>query len=155
MDKLRPVSLTPTLAKVAEGLVGRWMMEDMNPNLDQKQFGNRKHRFTSHYLVQLVQYAYHALEDGQSADLLAIDYSKAFDRVDINVALKKLIQMNVRPQLLPWIGNFLSGRRHCVRANGTTSTWFETTCGVPQGTKLGPVVFLAMVNDVVQAHADR
>ncbi len=155
LDKLRPVSLTSTLAKVAESFVSKWMMEDMAPNLDHRQFGNRKGRSTNHYLVQLVQYAYQALEDGHTADLLTIDYSKAFDRVDATVALRRLLQMDVRRQLLPWVGNFLSGRRHCVKANGAISDWVMVTCGVPQGTKLGPVIFLAMVDDVAQWHVDR
>ena len=94
MDKLRPVSLTPTLAKVAESFITRWMMADMESSLDHSQFGNRKGRSTNHYLLQLVQYAHQALQDGQSADFLAIDCSKAFDRVNITVALNKLLNMN-------------------------------------------------------------
>ena len=89
------------------------------------------------------------------ADFLAIDYSKAFDRVDITVALHKLLQMGVRHELLPWVGDFLSGHRQRTRVNGTTSNWFEVTCGVPQGTTLGPVIFLAMVNSVAEHHGDR
>ena len=101
MDKLRPVSLTSTLAKVAESFITRWMMGDMESSLDHSQFGNRKGRSTNHYLVQLVQYPHQALQDGQSADFLAIDYSKAFDRVDKTVALNKLLNMNVRREISP------------------------------------------------------
>ena len=61
----------------------------------------------------------------------------------------------IQPWLLPWVGDFLSGRRQRTRVNGTTSNWFEVTCGVPQGTKLGPVIFLAMVNSVAEHHGDR
>ena len=53
------------------------------------------------------------------------------------------------------MGDFLAGRRQRTRVNGTTSTWFEVTCGVPQGSKLGPVIFLAMVNSVAEHHGDR
>ena len=102
-----------------------------------------------------MQHAFQALEDGYCADLLAIDYSKAFDRVDITVALHKLIQMEVRRELLPWIGDFLRDRKQMVKVNGTTSEWSQVTCGVPQGTKVGPVVFLAMVNNVLENHKDR
>lgn len=93
IDELRPVSLTPTLAKVAESFIAKWMMEDMSSQLDLRQFGNWKAISTSHYLVQLVQYLHQALEGGSRAHLLAIYYSKAFDRVDITVALQKLIHM--------------------------------------------------------------
>jgi len=56
--------------------------------------------------------------------------------------------MHVRPALLPWTADFLTDREQCVRLLSHTSDWSRTTCGVPQGTKVGPVVFLAMVNDV-------
>ena len=127
----------------------------MESSLDHSQFGNRKGRSTNHYLVQLVQYAHQALQDGRSADFLAIDYSKAFDRVDITVALNKLLNMNVRKEILPWIGSFLSGRKQRVKVNGATSDWYDVTCGVPQGTKVGPVVFLAMVNNVAEFQPNR
>ena len=155
MDKLQPVSLTPALAKVAETFINSWIMEDMKPNLDPRQFGNRKARSTTHYLVLLVQLAFQALEDGLGDDFLATGYIKAFDRVDITVAIHKLLQMGVRRELLLLVGDFLSGRRQRTRVNGITSNWFEVTLGVPQGTKLGPVIFLAMVNSVAEHHGDR
>ena len=79
----------------------------------------------------------------------------AFDRVDITVALNKQLVMNVRREILPWIGSFLSGRKQRVRVNGATSDWYDVTCGVPQGTKVGPVVFLAMVNTVAELQHNR
>ena len=120
----RCLLITPALAKVAETFISNWIMEDMKPNLYPRQFGNRKARSTTHYLVLLVQLAFQALEDGLGADFL-----KAFDRVDITVALHKLLQMGVRHELLPWVGDFLSGRRQRTRVNGTTSNWFEVTWG--------------------------
>ncbi len=84
-----------------------------------------------------------------------IDYSKAFDKVDITVAMNKLLGMHLRPEILPWICDFLSGRVQCVRHGTTLSDWSPTTCGVPQGTKVGPVVFLAMVNHVASSAPKR
>lgn len=154
-DKLRPVSLTPTLAKVCESFAAKWMMADMSQQLDHRQFGNRKGRSTTHYLIQLIQHVHQALQDGRSTQLLTVDYSKAFDRIDINVAINKLIRMGVRRELLPWVGSFLTNRRQRVRVNGALSGWRTVTCGVPQGTKVGPVVFLAMINDVAADHPHR
>jgi len=95
------------------------------------------------------------VEVGRHVNILMIDYSKAFDKVDINVAMHKLLSMHVRPELLTWIGNFLSGRQQCVKHHDTLSQWSKTTCGVPQGTKIGPVVFLAMVNQVATSAPKR
>ena len=61
MDKLRPVSLIPTLAKVAESFITRGIMSDMESSLDHSKFGNRNGRSTNHYHVQMVQYAHQAL----------------------------------------------------------------------------------------------
>ena len=58
-------------------------------------------RFTSHYLVSMVQFAYEALEDGKTADFLVVEYSKGFDKVDTSLALHKLLQMGVRGELMP------------------------------------------------------
>jgi len=148
LDKLRPISLTSTLIKVCESFITRWMMQDMEQSLDPTQFGNRRGRSTTHCLVSLVQYIVDAAERGCHTNTLALDFSKALDKVDINIAMQKLLAMNVRSKILPWVADFLSHRQQCLRYNNTTSEWSAITCGVPQGTKVGPVVFLAMVNDV-------
>ena len=70
------------------------------------------------------------------------------DKVDTNTAIQKLLQMHVRPELLPWFSDFLSNRQQCVRLGKTTFQWSAITCGIPQGTKVGPVSFLAKVNDL-------
>ena len=123
-------------------------LADMDSSLDRCQFGNRKGHSTSHYLVDLVQYILNQAEAGNYVNLLAIDYSKALDKVDITIALQHLHQMDVGQELLPWIADFLSNCEQCVKLGPSTSDWLATTCGVPQGTKVGPVVSLAMVNEV-------
>ena len=147
-DKLRPISLTSTLSKVCESFIIRWMLQNMGPTLDCAQYGNRRGRSTIHYLVDLVQFVLREAERGRYVNLLAIDFSKAFDKVDETVAVQKLLDMNVRRELLPWIADFLSNRQQCVRLSSHITGRTFTTCGVRQGTKVGPVVFLAMVNQV-------
>ena len=79
-------------------------------------------------------------------DISASDFSKAFDRIGYNVLMEKLLDLGVRTSLIPWIISFLSNRRQRVKLDGSISDWLPITPGVPQGTKLGPILFLVMIN---------
>ena len=114
-------------------------MHDMSPSLDTMQFGNRKGRSTTHYLADLVHFVLSEVELGRYVNLLMIDYSKAFDKVDITVALEKLLSMNLPPALLNWVGSFLSERQQCMKVRTTLSAWTPTSCGVPKAPRLGPL----------------
>ena len=75
------------------------------------------------------------------------DFSKAFDLVNHSVAIQKLIHLGVRGTIVQWICSFLNGRKQCVRYNQTLSDFCLCFAGVPQGTKLGPIAFQAVIND--------
>jgi hypothetical protein len=89
----------------------------------------------------------HADKAKSLARLVITDFSKAFDLVDHNVAIPKLLSMGVRSAIIPWICSFLSQRSQCVRYRDTLSVWKELKGGVPQGTLTGPATFLGAVND--------
>ncbi|KAI8493050.1 hypothetical protein Bbelb_290540 [Branchiostoma belcheri] len=132
LDKLRPISLTPIFAKVCEGIIRDWCLRDILPNLDDRQFAADK--------------------PGYVTTLVLTDFSGPFDYVHHQTAICKLIDLGVRPSIVPWVCSFLSGRRQRVRYQGAVSGWQTLTCGVPQGTKLGPLVFLALVNDALPSN---
>ncbi|KAI8511483.1 hypothetical protein Bbelb_105830 [Branchiostoma belcheri] len=82
-----------------------------------------------------------------SCSILATDFSKAFDRVHHSTVITKLIHKGLRPELLPWICDFITRRRQVVRYRGALSGWEYLSCGVAQGTLLGPVLFLVLIDD--------
>ena len=76
-----------------------------------------------------------------------VDFSKAFDRINHNILAKKLLSLGVKESLVSWICSFLSNRRQAVKVDGFLSECVHVNGGVPQGTKLGPVLFFLMIND--------
>ena len=89
------------------------------------------------------------------ANLVTVDFTKAFDRINHNVAVNKIVSSGVRPSIIPTISSFLSNRTQCVKHKGQLSSLKTVTCGVPQGTKLGPGIFTVMVNDAAGTTSDR
>ena len=124
-------------------------MQDMGLSLYTMQFGNLRGRLTIDYLADLVHFVLSEVELERYVNPLMISYSKAFDKVDVTVVMEKLLPTYLLPALLTWVGTFLSERQQCVKLGATPSASTSTTCGVPQGTNIGHIVFLVMVNKVV------
>ena len=148
IDNLRPVSLTDHFAKIAEKFIAKWTFSDMENTIDPAQFGNMRAISTSHYLIDLLQMIHSNADKPKIiTTMVTTDFSKAFDRIDHNIAVLKLLQMNVRPSAVAWIANFLTKRQQSVKYRTTLSDWLEVSAGAPQGTRLGPIIFLAIINE--------
>ena len=120
----------------------------MRPNLDPLQFGSLKGRSTLHALTSVLYSWQSALDKGHSVRALFVDYSKAFDRVNHNILLQKLLDRQVPHYLIKWLFSYLSDRQKRVRASGKTSTWKTLNGSMPQGSPLGPLTFLVMIDDL-------
>jgi hypothetical protein len=101
-NDLRPISLTSTLGKQLEAIVGRRIPEHIGPQLDTRQFGALKGRSTVHALVDMLHNWYKALDQRQSVRTLFIDYSKAFDHVDHATVVRKLLAFGLHDVLIRW-----------------------------------------------------
>jgi len=118
------------------------------PNIDPYQYGCVEKSSTTHALVHLIHHWLNATEAPNTViRSCLIDFSKAFDRIDHTILLHKLQLFDTPQVLLNWCANFLTNRKQRVCLNSFFSPWKHVHAGVPQGTKLGPLFFLVMVND--------
>jgi len=144
---LRPISLTPTLCKILESFVGRWLLQRIGTKFDPRQFGALRGCSTTHALVSITHQWRCAFDSRESVRALFIDFPKAFDRcfsdrVDYTLLLNILLAFGAPFSLVECMYSFLKGRRHCVKIHDHYSTWTESSAGFPQGTWLGPLSFI-------------
>ena len=99
-------------------------------------------------ILELVKEMTTAMDNSQSSIAVFIDFKKAFDTVDHNILLTKLENYDIRGLVYSWIHSYLNNRRQYVSINGTNSTCLNIACGVPQGSILGPILFILYINDM-------
>jgi len=151
VKELRPISLTSLLGKVAESFISQWVLSDIKSEIDPQQFGCLKGRSTTHCLLDLTNDLFKASDrPGTLSSLVSTDYSKAFDRVSHTLAIRRLIELGLRPSLVKWISDFLTNRQQMVRYHGALSESVSVTCGLPQGTILGPIIFIVYINSAAR-----
>ena len=146
----RPVALTSQLSKVFEKIVRGKMMTFLDENgwLNNTQHGFRKGRSCVSQLIAHFETVIDHLSKGFNVDVIYLDFCKAFDKLDFNVLLNKLKQCGMSGKLGRWLHSFLTGRKQFVTVNGFASELCAVLSGVPQGSVLGPLLFLIMINDI-------
>lgn len=146
----RPVSILPTLSKIFEKIILQQMSEFFVENelLHARQFGFRKNYSTIDAATKLVTSIFESWEDFHDAVGIFCDLSKAFDCVDHVSLLKKLQHYGVRNKALKLIESYLGNRKQSVIINGEVSEALSVTIGVPQGSILGPFLFIVYINDL-------
>lgn len=146
----RPISLLSTLSKILEKIVNSRLMQfiEVNNLLPSNQYGFRKGMCTEDAVGDLTDLVSQILDEGKACVGVFLDLAKAFDTVSIPILLKKLELFGVRGTALKWFQTYLTCRNQCVKIDGLRSSESAISYGVPQGSILGPSLFLVYLSDI-------
>ena len=149
----RPISLLPILSKIFERVVHDQTQGFLEENrlFYKFQSGFRKNHSTNFSLSYLSDKISSGFDAGKFTGMILIDLQKAFDTIDHSVLITKLRALNFGDETVSWFESYLSNRKFCVSVGQAMSEHGELGCGVPQGSILGPLLFLIYVNDMEQA----
>ena len=155
LQDLRPISLLPFCSKIFEKLFYEKTKKIFANHFGPYQYGFRPHSSTCHALIAIHNYITLQCDDVSTlgVELIAFDFSKAFDSLKYDVIVNRLVACNFPMNIVKWLLSYLSGRTQFVSYGNTTSDITSVSSGVPQGSVIGPALFALIMGDLSPIHA--
>jgi hypothetical protein len=149
-NNYRPISLTSSVVKIMESIIVDRLDSFTSEFaiIPKEQYGFTKGKSVETNLLSCLNDWSSLVDLGKSVDVVYLDFAKAFDKVPINLLITKLKTHGISGRLLAWNTHFLSDRKFAVKVNGVFSDFFDVLSGVPQGSVLGPKLFLLYTADI-------
>ena len=150
LNNYRPISLLSIFDKIIEKIMHKRLYEFLQEHniLFQNQFGFRKNNLTSFALIEITEKIKETIDNKKYGCGIFIDLRKAFGTVNHEILLRKLEHYGIRGMAQNWFKSYLTNRKQYVSLNGESSELKQIACGVPQGSCLGPLLFLLYINDL-------
>lgn len=150
VDNYRPISVLPAMSKILEKIINVRLKKYLENNnlLSDRQFGFRNNRSTDDAVHDLINHIVGALDNREKCVAIFLDLAKAFDTVSLSRLCSKLERLGIRGKPLELFVSYLSNRTQCVKIGEHLSEELPIDCGVPQGSILGPTLFLAYINEM-------